>query len=144
RIRARAPNPSRTWSAPAKRCPRPAPSWRRYGARAERPDESGRGSRAHRWRSSLKIPMTTPRLLLLAIFLAAALPAAAQHDATALVAIAVAAVEEKQQNEKHWNWSSGWRRRRLNNSGEPVEMFPSVTSEAVILSDGRHCNPVTA
>src|ERR1035438_8616863 len=88
--------------------------------------------------------MTTPRLLLLAIFLAAALPAAAQDDATALLAKAVAAFEKNQQNEKQWNWNIVEKRRLLNKSGETVESFPSVTSESVILSDGRRCNAVTA
>ena len=88
--------------------------------------------------------MTTPRLGLLAIFLAAALSAAAQDDATALLAKAVAAFEKNQQNEKQWNWNIVEKRRLLNKSGETVESFPSVTSESVILSDGRRCNAVTA
>src|ERR1035441_2631693 len=55
--------------------------------------------------------MTTPRLGLLAILLAAALPAAAQDDATALLAKAVAAFEKNQQNEKQWNWNIVEKRR---------------------------------
>src|SRR5664279_1161000 len=88
--------------------------------------------------------MTTPRLGLLAIFLAAALPAAAQDDATALLAKAVAAFEKNQQNEKQWNWNIVEKRRLLNRSGETLQSFPSVTSESVIRSNGRRCNALTA
>jgi hypothetical protein len=88
--------------------------------------------------------MTTPHLGLLALFFAAALPAAVQDDATALLAKAVAAYEKNQKNEKQWNWSIFETRRLLNKSGETVQSFPSVTSESVIQSDGRRCNAVTA
>ena len=88
--------------------------------------------------------MTTSRLGLMALFLAAAFPAAAQDDATALLAKAVAAFEKNQQNEKHWNWSIVETRQLLNKSGEILQRFPSVTSESVIRSNGRRCNAVNA
>jgi hypothetical protein len=88
--------------------------------------------------------MTTPRLGLLALFLAAAFPAAAQDDATALLAKAVAAFENNQKNEKQWNWSIVETRHLLNRSGEILQSFPSVTSESVIRSNGRRCNALTA
>jgi hypothetical protein len=88
--------------------------------------------------------MTTSRLGLLTLFLAAAFPAVAQDDATALLAKAVAAFENNQKNEKHWNWNIIETRQLLNRSGEMLQSFPSVTSESVIRSNGRRCNALTA
>ena len=88
--------------------------------------------------------MTTPHLGLLALFLAGALPAAAQDDATALLVKAAAAFEKNQQNEKQWNWNIVETRQLLNKSGEILQTFPAVTSESVIQSNGRRCNAVTA
>src|ERR1700690_4330633 len=81
---------------------------------------------------------------LLAFFLVAASPAAAQESAVALLAKAVAAFENNQKNEKQWNWNIVETRQLLNKSGETIQTFPSVTSESVIRSDGRRCNAVTA
>ncbi|MEO8371354.1 MAG: hypothetical protein ABI806_19365 [Candidatus Solibacter sp.] len=75
---------------------------------------------------------------LLALNLIAA-PAAAQ-DAAALLAKAVNAFENNQQNEKHWNWSIVETRHIEDRSGKTVETFPSVTSESVIRTNGRRCN----
>ena len=88
--------------------------------------------------------MTTSRLGLLAFFLTAALPAAGQESATALLAKAAAAFESNQKNEMHWNWSIVETRQLLNKSGEAVQKFPAVTSESVIRSNGRRCNALTA
>ena len=88
--------------------------------------------------------MTTLRLGLLALVLCAALPAATQDDATALLAKAVTAFQKNQQNEKHWNWNIAETRQLLNRSGKTIQGFPSVTSESVIRSDGRRCNAVIA
>jgi hypothetical protein len=88
--------------------------------------------------------MTASRPGLLALVLAAALPAAAQDDATALLARAVAEFDRNQQNEKQWNWNIFETRRLLNGSDTTIQTFPSVTSESVIQSDGRRCNAVTA
>ena len=88
--------------------------------------------------------MITSRLGLLAFFLVAAFPAAAQESAATLLAKAAAAFEKNQKNEKHWNWSIVETRQLLNKSGETLQTFPSVTSESVIRSDGRRCNAVTA
>jgi hypothetical protein len=88
--------------------------------------------------------MITPRLGLLAFFLAAAIPSVAQDDATALLSKSVAAFEKNQQNEKHWNWSIVETRQLLNRSGVTIQSFPSVTSESVIRSNGRRCNALTA
>ncbi len=88
--------------------------------------------------------MSTSRLGLLTFLLAAAFPAVAQEDATALLAKAVAAFEDNQKNEKHWNWNIIETRQLLNRSGETLQSFPSVTSESVIRSDGRRCNALTA
>jgi hypothetical protein len=88
--------------------------------------------------------MTTSRLGLLAFFLAAALPVAAQNDAAALLAKAVAGFSWNQRNEKHWNWTIVETRHLLDNSGKTIQSFPSVTSESVIRSDGRRCNALTA
>ena len=88
--------------------------------------------------------MTTSRAGLVAIVLAVAIPAAAQDDAGALLARAVAEFARNQQNEKHWNWSIFETRHLLNGSDTTIQTFPSVTSESVIQSDGRRCNAVTA
>jgi hypothetical protein len=81
---------------------------------------------------------------LLAFFLAAAFPAAAQESAAALLAKAVLAFENNQKNEKQWNWKIVETRQLLNKSGETIQSFPSVTSESVIRSNGRRCNALTA
>ena len=86
--------------------------------------------------------MTQSRVVLLACFLAAAFPALAQDDATALLAKAVTAFEKNRQNEKHWNWSILETRQLLNKTGAIIQSFP--TSESIIRSDGRRCNAVTA
>jgi hypothetical protein len=88
--------------------------------------------------------MNTSRRGLLAFFLVAAFPAAAQESAAALLTKALAAFENNQKNEKQWNWSIMETRQLLNKSGETIQTFPSVTSESVIRSDGRRCNAVTA
>jgi len=88
--------------------------------------------------------MITSRLGHLALFLAAAFPAAAQQDATALLAKAVAAFENNRQNEKHWNWNIVETRQLLDKSFNILQRFPSVTSESVIRSNGRRCNAVNA
>jgi hypothetical protein len=80
----------------------------------------------------------------MSLFLALALPAAAQDSATALLAKAVAAFENNQQKEKHWNWNIVETRELLNKSAEVLQSFPSVTSESVIRSNGRRCNALTA
>jgi hypothetical protein len=87
--------------------------------------------------------MNTSRRGLLAFFLVAAFPAAAQESAATLLAKAVAAFENNQKNEKQWNWSIVETRQLLNKAGEALQTFPSVTSESVIRSDGRRCNAVT-
>ena len=60
------------------------------------------------------MPMSTSRLGLLTFLLAAAFPAVAQEDATALLAKAVAAFEDNQKNETHWNWNIIETRQLLN------------------------------
>jgi hypothetical protein len=81
---------------------------------------------------------------LLVLFLGAALPAAAQESAVALLSRAVAAFEDNRKYEKQWNWNIMETRRLLNKSGEAIQNFPSVTSESIIRSDGHRCNAVTA
>jgi hypothetical protein len=88
--------------------------------------------------------MTTSRLGLLAFFLAAALPVAAQNDAAALLAKAVAEFSRNQRNEKHWNWTIVEARHLLDSAGKTIQSFPSVTSESAIRNDGRRCNALTA
>ncbi|MCX6627266.1 MAG: hypothetical protein NTW28_06520, partial [Candidatus Solibacter sp.] len=58
------------------------------------------------------------RLGFLTLLLAARVPAVAQNDAAALLAKAVAAFENNQKNEKHWNWNIVETRQLLNRSGE--------------------------
>jgi hypothetical protein len=77
------------------------------------------------------------------ILLAAALHAAPQQDdAAALLAKAAAAFRHNQENEKHWNWNITETRTLVNKAGNPVQQFPSVTSESVILGNGRRCDAV--
>jgi hypothetical protein len=95
-------------------------------------------------RSSLKVPMITSWLGLVTVFLATVIPARAQESATGPLAKAVAAFENNERNEKHWNWSIVETRQLLSKSGEILQKFPSVTSESVIRSNGRRCNALTA
>jgi hypothetical protein len=88
--------------------------------------------------------MTTLRLGLLTVLFASVFPAVAQESPAALLAKAVAAFENNQKNEKHWNWNIVETRQLLNRSGETLQSFPSVTSESVIRSNGRRCNALTA
>jgi hypothetical protein len=88
--------------------------------------------------------MTSKRFGLLALALAAAFPATAQDDATALLAKALAAFENNRTNEKHWNWNIVETRRLFDRSGRLLQTFPSVASESVISSNGRRCNALTA
>jgi hypothetical protein len=84
----------------------------------------------------------TRRLILC---LLAALPAcAADVEAPALLAKAVAAFQRNLENEKHWNWTISETRYLADKSGKQVETFPVVHSESVILGDGRRCNAVTS
>ena len=84
----------------------------------------------------------TSRLMLC---LLAALPAcAADVEAPALLAKAVAAFQHNLENEKHWNWTISETRYLADKSGKSVETFPAVHSESVIQGDGRRCNAVTS
>ncbi len=81
------------------------------------------------------------RIWLLSLTLLAS--AAPAQDATGMLAKAITAFENNQQNEKHWNWSIVETRHIENRSGKTVETFPSVTSESVIRTNGRRCNALT-
>ena len=81
---------------------------------------------------------------LLTVLLATVIPATAQETAGALLAKAVAAFDNNERNEKHWNWNIIETRHLLGKSGEILQDFPSVTSESVIRSNGRRCNALTA
>ena len=81
---------------------------------------------------------------LLTVLLATVVPAVAEESAAELLAKAVAAFENNQKNEKHWNWNIIETRQLLSKSGEILQSFPSVTSESVIRSNGRRCNALTA
>jgi len=81
---------------------------------------------------------------LLTVLLVTVVPAVAEESAAALLAKAVAAFENNQKNEKHWNWNIIETRQLLSKSGEILQSFPSVTSESVIRSNGRRCNALTA
>jgi hypothetical protein len=77
------------------------------------------------------------------ILLAAAPLAPPQpDDAAALLANAAAAFRQNQENEKHWNWNITETRTLVNKAGNPVQKFPSVTSESVIRGNGRRCDAV--
>jgi hypothetical protein len=82
----------------------------------------------------------------LAFLLAAAIPSACAADsqASAALAKAVAAFESNLAKQKHWNWTITETRGLLDKSGKSVVAFPPVTSESVIRSNGRRCNAVTA
>ena len=82
-----------------------------------------------RMRSSLKVPMITSWLGLATVFLATVIPTAAQESAAGLLAKAVAAFENNEKNEKHWNWNIVETRQLLSKSGETLQKFPSVTSD---------------
>lgn len=73
---------------------------------------------------------------------AAATPPA--EDAGALLTKAVDAFRKNEPKQKHWNWQTVEDRALVNRSGVAVQMFPRVTSESVIRSDGRRCNAVVA
>jgi hypothetical protein len=81
---------------------------------------------------------------LLTVLLATVIPAAAQESVAVLLAKAVAAFENNQKNEQHWNWNIIETRQLLGKSGVILQSFPSVTSESVIRSNGRRCNALTA
>ena len=88
--------------------------------------------------------MNTVRLRLFACVLAATFPAAAADaEAAALLAKSVAAFQKNLVNQKHWNWTITETRELTDKAGKAVHVFPSVTSESVIRSDGRRCNAVT-
>ena len=68
---------------------------------------------------------------------------AADTEATELLAKSVAAFQHNLENEKHWNWNTSEMRRLTDRNGKPLQVFPQVRSESVILGDGRRCNAVT-
>ena len=70
--------------------------------------------------------------------------AAAESGAAGLLAKAVAAFEHNLENETHWNWTSTETRAVADKAGKVLQRFPSVTSESVILGNGRRCNAVTS
>jgi hypothetical protein len=87
--------------------------------------------------------MVPSRLRLVACLFAATLPAAAA-DAAALLAKSIAAFQKNLASQKHWNWTISETRQLTNKAGSVLHLFPSVTSESVIRSDGRRCNAVVA
>src|SRR4051812_6404108 len=70
--------------------------------------------------------------------------AAADSEAAAVLAKAVAAYQKNLANQKHWNWTITETRELVERSGKVAHRFPDITSESVIRSDGRRCNAVTA
>jgi len=83
--------------------------------------------------------MTRTWLLTLALVASSA----AAQDAGPLLAKAIAAFDNNQRNEKHWNWSIVETRHIEDGSGKTVETFPTVASESVIRTNGRRCNALT-
>jgi hypothetical protein len=70
--------------------------------------------------------------------------AAADADATGLLAKARAAYQRNQAQEKHWNWTVIETRTLIDKAGRTMQGFPAVTAESVIRNDGRRCNAVVA
>src|SRR5215471_12656928 len=87
--------------------------------------------------------MPAVRMVLCAL---AALPAfaAADRDASALLAKSVLAYQRNLEHEKHWHWTISETRRLADKAGETLQEFPKVQSEAVIMGNGRRCNAVTS
>jgi len=63
-------------------------------------------------------------------------------DAAALLSRSVDAFRANEPKQKHWNWQTVETRELVDRSGKTAQRFPSVTSEAVLGSDGRRCNAV--
>ena len=89
------------------------------------------------------MPLARIFLLLCTLAVGVAEPAA-DSGAAGLLAKALAAFQGNSANQKHWNWKISETRALADKSGTTVHVFPSVTSESVIRSDGRRCNAVTA
>ncbi|HTS65494.1 MAG TPA: hypothetical protein VMH28_25910 [Candidatus Acidoferrales bacterium] len=83
------------------------------------------------------------RAFVICILAALAAPAA-DTDAPAILAKAVAAFERNLANEKFWNWTSTETRIITDRSGKNLQKLPAVRSESVILGDGRRCNAVVS
>ena len=81
--------------------------------------------------------------LLLAILLTSGAAAAVREDAHVLLAKALAAYEQNQQQEIHWNWTAE-ETRSIVGKGGGEQKLSDVTVESVIREDGRRCNAVLA
>jgi hypothetical protein len=69
---------------------------------------------------------------------------AADTEAIELLTKSVTAFQHNLENERHWNWNTTEKRHLADRNGRPLQVFPQVRSESVILGDGRRCNAVTA
>lgn len=70
--------------------------------------------------------------------------APAPDSAEALLASSLAAFQHNQNQEKHWNWTATENRSLMDKAGKILQVFPVVTAESVIRTDGRRCNAVVA
>jgi hypothetical protein len=80
------------------------------------------------------------RALLVACLLPAALSAA--ESAHQIVARAIEAVQQNQEQEVHWNWTAAETRTILGRPAVQLQKLPDVTVESVIRNDGKRCNAV--
>jgi hypothetical protein len=70
--------------------------------------------------------------------------AAADSDASALLAKARSAFIENRAHERHWTWTTTTTRSIIDKHDNVLEQIPSVTVESPIRSDGKRCNAVLA
>ena len=79
---------------------------------------------------------------ILLFFISGLLTAQLRPSAADLLAKALAAFQENQKQQDHWNWTTSETRAVVDKSGAVVQKFPDVTIESVIRKDGRRCNAV--